>query len=286
MSRWNCRHLLIESQSVSIRHLIEAVMSLFCLTLVLIGVNFELANSKEFQQCEFAVELFEKHQMPRDEIYKHLCIVKRLVTTDNFGGHLGMYGIGSMWWCSSEGPGGSCNVTCASLVDDDIADDIVCANLILSQQGVEAFGKVLSGCKTIFEPIVNECIAGDENLLAFEDLGSVFTTTQMPETTTKATTTTQTTTTQIVYRRTTTKRPARTKATTQSALLEEEQGEDEGADAIVWVICALLIALLITFLVVKFKKFKPSEVSYQQTNAFENSMSNLWVNVQKIVKIW
>lgn len=258
-------------------------MRLFALTVLLIAVSFELAGSKEFQQCEFAVELFEKHEMPREEIYKHLCIVKRLTTSDDYGGHLGLYGIGSMWWCGHEGPGGSCNVTCSNLVDDDIADDIACANLILSQQGIAAFGKVLSSCKALYEPIVNECIADDENLLAFKDLMIEFSTTQKPETT-KETTTTRTTTTEATttyvtttrtfYRKTTTERPAKT-TTTQKALLEEEEEEDEGGDSIVWVICVLLIGLLITFFVVKYKRFKPSEVSYQQTNGFENSMSNL-----------
>lgn len=55
-------------------------MRLFALTLLFITLCFNPAFTKRFDQCEFALELFEKHEVPRKDIYKHLCIVSTLQT--------------------------------------------------------------------------------------------------------------------------------------------------------------------------------------------------------------
>jgi lysozyme C len=271
-------------------------MRFFVSTLFLISLSFELANSKQFEQCEFAIELYEKHELPKEEIYKHLCIVSTLHTQRNSYGHLGIYQIGSMWWCGEdEQPGGSCNITCANLIDEDIADDVKCANLILSQQGVQAFGKVLDKCKETFQAKTDECIAEDEALISLQD-SMLEVTSHAPATistaeityTTRTSTQTSTAAPQwwvttsrspftFSQRTITTEKSTRrpfVHQTTQTASLEGDE-DSEGSDAIVWVVAVILIALLITIFVVKYKSLVTNRFSYVRNRSFENAMSNL-----------
>lgn len=111
------------------------------------------------------MELFVDHDVPKHEIFKHICITRSLLKTDeDRGGHLGIYGIGSQWWCGENGPGGSCNVECADLLDEDIADDVACASLILSQQDLRGFGTNLASCKEDYEVSTEECLKGLEKV--------------------------------------------------------------------------------------------------------------------------
>jgi hypothetical protein len=43
-------------------------------------------------------------------------------------------------WCGKNAPGGSCNVKCDDLLDDDIADDVTCAQKIIISHGLEGWG--------------------------------------------------------------------------------------------------------------------------------------------------
>lgn len=261
-------------------------MRLLALTLLLIFVSFELVHGKKFEQCEFALELFEKHEVPHSEIYKHLCIVGALHTSRKNFDHLGIYAIGSRWWCGQDGPGGSCNVTCANLLDDDIADDVACASLILSQQGVEGFGKVLENCKESYQVKTEECIGELELLESLQNASMMISsTTQALETTTHESTTPPSTTTiplTTTKQRTTTRWTTTTERTTRKPFVplvtttEKIQSEnDEESDTIVWVIAVILIAVLITLLVVKIKPMMTNRVSYERSREFENAMSNL-----------
>lgn len=273
-------------------------MRLFAVTLFfLVTLNFYFAFAKQFDQCEFALELFEKHEVPKEDIHKHLCIVSTLLTSRDYSGHLGIYSIGSMWWCANDAPGGSCNVTCASLLDDDIADDVACANLILSQQGLEAFGETMEKCKRVFEAKTNECIAENEVIESLQNFTMLISTTKVPDTTSTASSTTtlqpltstefiKRTTRRSVFRpptiftrsTTTTEKTTRRPYVSQTTTAQQESTEDydeEGSDAIVWVIVVLLIASLIILFVVKHKPFMTNRVSYVRNQGFENSMTNL-----------
>lgn len=126
---------------------------------IFIALSFELAKAKQYELCEFATEIFETHKVPRDEIYKHLCIVKILHTSMRNGDFVGIYALGSQWWCGQESPGGRCNVTCSDLLDDDIADDVQCANLILKEQGLKGWNLNENVCRIAFQDSTNECLA-------------------------------------------------------------------------------------------------------------------------------
>lgn len=121
-------------------------MKLFVKLLVFVILN-ELACARKIDECEFVSELYSSHEIPREDLYKHLCIAKELHTANDNSGFLGVYGIGSQWWCKHDKPGGDCNVKCSDLVDDEIADDVQCAKVILKLQGLAAWGISEDTCR-------------------------------------------------------------------------------------------------------------------------------------------
>lgn len=183
------------------------------LTLIAVVVGLKLVGAKVFNDCEFATELYLDHQIPREEVYKHLCIATAIHQTHGsvYDAHLGIYGIGRRWWCGMDEAGGSCHVQCSNLVDDDISDDVACAKIILSQQGVGAWGSTESSCKRIYQEEVDRCLVDVDVLLALKEASGDFdeiststasstvtipTTTVAPSTSTSSTTSTSTSTTQ------------------------------------------------------------------------------------------
>lgn len=137
----------------------------------LINLSFKLAIAKKFEDCEFARELNAKHEVPRVDIYKHLCITAtvHVTHTTSLSGFAGIYKIGTQWWCAQDQPGGSCNVKCSDLVDDDIADDVACANKILQSHGLGGWGSTELDCKIRYQAEVDKCLAevdAEEELLA------------------------------------------------------------------------------------------------------------------------
>lgn len=95
-------------------------------------------HGKIFTVCELVQELDDLRTIPRDEIYQHLCIIGEMMHTHkNRVDFVGLYSIGSKWWCGQDGPGGNCNVTCSDLLDDEISDDVACAQKILDSHGLQ-----------------------------------------------------------------------------------------------------------------------------------------------------
>ncbi|XP_037051839.1 lysozyme C-like [Bradysia coprophila] len=161
-------------------------------TVLLIALHLTVA--KIFDECEFANELYDRHQIPREDIYKHFCIASSLHTAKNGeNGYKGIYAIGSKWWCGKDAPGGGCNVKCSELLDDDIADDVTCANLILSQQGLTGWGKSEKACQR-YEQKAEECLGPIEMLIGLMGNESDISTTIAAPTTTVMTTIMPTTT--------------------------------------------------------------------------------------------
>lgn len=152
-------------------------------------------------------ELYQLHKIKREDLYKHLCVANSLHTGYVSGLHIGIYGIGRKWWCSEDGdaPGGSCNVKCSDLLDNDIADDVRCAELILSQQGVLAWVGSESTC-------FSKRLLVDKCLEEIDDESE--TTTLTPENTSSVKTNTSTTT----PSKTTTSSPGVTSATTSVSI--------------------------------------------------------------------
>jgi lysozyme C len=117
-----------------------------------------LVSSKFYSECDFVVEIHDTHQVHRDEIFLHLCVAEGLHTRKNAGGYIGIYGVSHEAWCHEDHPGGGCNVTCSDLLDDDIADDVACANTILAKETVRAWGTTERKCRATYEHKVRECL--------------------------------------------------------------------------------------------------------------------------------
>lgn len=128
------------------------------LILVLIALSFELGVTKKYKMCEFAQEIFEKHNVSRSDIFKHMCISSVSLDTSSDGTLLGIYGIGSEWWCGEKEPSGGCNLKCSKLIDDDLSDDVACVKKILSQQGLLAWDVTEQDCIEEHRHYVSECL--------------------------------------------------------------------------------------------------------------------------------
>lgn len=261
-------------------------------TLVLIALSFELAVSKLFADCDFAIELYKTHEIPRDEIYKHFCIASTLHTTKNNYGFMGIYAIGSEWWCGENEKGGGCNVKCSDLVDDDIADDVRCANLILSQQGLRGWQRTEDSCKSGYEAKTNECLASIDILEALQSnatesvqsnatdttkpawMFGTSTTTAQPTTIGTARSTTAVTSTRA--RPTATERPVPT--STEKVSSEEQQRIEPVAECAcrfqntLITLTALALVVLLIVVVIKYQSLKRYRTPRSENHEYENSL--------------
>lgn len=252
------------------------------LSLFLIVVSFELATSKIFDRCEFAKELYLLHTVPRDEIYMHLCITRTVMdTSDASMSFLGVYRIGSQWWCGENEAGGSCNVKCSELVDDDIADDVACANKILDSHGLDGWTQTESRCKSKFQKFTDECLADIEVLESLQRVENVETTeSEVRASTTRTLSRTgrpgwYDTTTASVLRSTEgllwLKMSAKEiPAAPTPSVASAEQKSSSVATAFVIIFALLIIALLI-FGVIKYRSSKRVGTDYN--HEFSNSLA-------------
>lgn len=126
---------------------------------VLIVVSFELASAKKYEICEFAKEAFVKYHVPRDEIFRHICIAQPSLDTSSDGTLVGIYQIGKQWWCGEDEPKGGCNLKCSKLLDEDLTDDVECVTKILKQQGLDAWDTNDSECIEEHGQYINSCLA-------------------------------------------------------------------------------------------------------------------------------
>ena len=111
------------------------VIQLICVMIVII-LNFSQIESKTFSTCELVNDLNKLYEVPRESIYKHLCIFgENLYTNRASEKFFGIYRIGSQWWCGKDDPDGKCDAKCSDFLDDDIADDVACASKILRDLG-------------------------------------------------------------------------------------------------------------------------------------------------------
>lgn len=86
-----------------------------------------------------ANELLNRYKLPKSQIATWVCIAyqeSRLETTaiNKETWDYGIFQISSKYWCTKSGPpGNECGITCESLLDDDISNDVKCARLIYKE---------------------------------------------------------------------------------------------------------------------------------------------------------
>lgn len=110
------------------------------LTLYLMQLSQESEARAFGSKCDFIFELEEFHNVTLEEAAKWACLVTPGASTRDItrtgaetsktpGQYIGIFKIGSRWWCSAEG-GGACKIKCDKLMDDYIGDDLRCARKI------------------------------------------------------------------------------------------------------------------------------------------------------------
>lgn len=97
-------------------------------------------ESRKYDLCSFTMEIQSKGVL-RNDLHKHVCVAsyKGNFRTDfNSSKTYGIYAIKENW-CKS-----ICNVKCSNFVDENIKDDVECAEKIIEQRSVKAWGEEIS----------------------------------------------------------------------------------------------------------------------------------------------
>ncbi|CRK95832.1 CLUMA_CG009283, isoform A [Clunio marinus] len=258
---------------------------IIALMLFIVVANIEIICGKKYEKCELAQELYATHEIPREEIYKHLCIASTLrdTRTTNAFNFIGMYRIGVQWWCGKDKPGGGCNVTCSALIDDDIADDVACANIILNNSGLSGWRLNERACAR-HKLDTDECL---EEVDVFESLLEMESSTVEPERTTISTTTSTTsssTTTSSTTIKTTSSTTKETTTTTRrpsiSTKKEEEIVDPHEDFSILSKISLIVLSITLTIAVVFvfYKRETIKRYLNPRSSSSHNEFENILVN--------
>lgn len=125
--------------------------------LVILFASISLIQAKIYSVCELSLELYLAHKISKVEIPYHICIAaerSNLNTRHSHGQeYLGLFKIGSDYWCGRRNAGGYCKVKCSYLENDDISDDVRCASMILHNRGITEFGLINNICDKYHEEV-------------------------------------------------------------------------------------------------------------------------------------
>lgn len=129
-------------------------------------------NHKIYKPCELAHELLDVHHVPLEEVGIWVCLAGRAnynasligpLAEDGRNRDFGLWQIFSEWWCGLDGPGGICGIECSKLADNEITDDLKCAQLIVretmakSGDGFTAWPIYTTRCKANATDYISEC---------------------------------------------------------------------------------------------------------------------------------
>lgn len=154
--------------------------TMFRLVATLILLCSSLTNAKILDRCELAKWL-KNADITGDNLYKWVCIGQQ-VGLDTARNHIGAGGVGSYgifqisdeFWCGKRGPGKICGIACNKLVDDDVRDDISCAQKIYNEHkertgdGFSAWIPWMPECKNADVSYLNECYLGNSDILSID----------------------------------------------------------------------------------------------------------------------
>lgn len=124
---------------------ISAHFNLFVPVLVLLVIiGCSITDSKIFERCELAKLLLNTYKLPKSQIATWVCLAFKessynTAAQNKVSGDYGLFQINSKYWCSTGSTAKDCGVTCDSLLDNDISNDVKCAKLIQSKQGFSAW---------------------------------------------------------------------------------------------------------------------------------------------------
>lgn len=127
-----------------------------------------LKTHKVYDKCELAKELRDAHRVPLEEIGIWVCLAERSMYNASWIGDAsskdyGLWRISSSWWCGSDGPGGACGDACSTFTDEDITNDLKCAQQIVkvtkdnTGDGFLAWPNYSWKCKAKADDYVKDC---------------------------------------------------------------------------------------------------------------------------------
>ncbi|XP_069356129.1 uncharacterized protein Lrt [Maniola hyperantus] len=117
-----------------------------------------------FTRCQLTRELLKNNFHQKTFLSNWVCLIEQ-ESDRNTAAHTvktsrkqyyGLFQIGSEW-CKEGRRGGKCNVSCESLLDDDIKDDCACAYQIFEQEGFKYWTKWDARCKGQRLPDIQKC---------------------------------------------------------------------------------------------------------------------------------
>ncbi|KAL9904190.1 uncharacterized protein ACN2A1_004661 [Glossina fuscipes fuscipes] len=135
-------------------------------------------ETKVYEQCSLAQELYFKHNIPIHDVATWICIAlhashfdtsKIGPIGDDDSKSYGLFQINDRYWCSRYSyDGKGCNIPCTNLLDSDISDDIRCIKLIqkeherISGVGFDAWTHYKSHCQNENVTQIAKCFNKDE----------------------------------------------------------------------------------------------------------------------------
>lgn len=128
-------------------------------------------EARTFGKCELASHLLVDHNMPRERVKTWVCIAEfestfntSAINTGNWDGSSdhGLFQLSNKFWCRDPNWSGPavCGIPCSDLLDDDIADDLRCVDVII--KGTESWKGKGTGL-TAWVAYVNRCQNRDLN---------------------------------------------------------------------------------------------------------------------------
>ncbi|XP_072938750.1 lysozyme-like [Epargyreus clarus] len=132
--------------------------------LVLLLNLFIQSECKQFTRCGLVYEL-RRQGFPEAKMRDWVCLVEKesqrttnIVSKPNKDGSrdYGLFQINDKYWCSKTStPGKDCNITCRSLLSNDITVASTCAKKIFKRHGFRAWYGWLNHCQTNLPDISN-----------------------------------------------------------------------------------------------------------------------------------
>lgn len=142
------------------------IMRILLISLLLGSLSVHVSVARKFKRCEFLENLESKHSIGRLEAVIWTCLAERLTSIDTNKTvgmdekYYGLFQVNEKYWCSKGASG--CGIECSQLLDDDISDDLKCAQLIfnetkkISENGFSAW-PTYEGCRGEEETFLKSC---------------------------------------------------------------------------------------------------------------------------------
>uniref|UniRef100_A0A2M3ZY71 Putative lysozyme n=2 Tax=Anopheles triannulatus TaxID=58253 RepID=A0A2M3ZY71_9DIPT len=134
------------------------------LALLLFVTFLGVSLGKVYRKCELA-RIMQNNGFPREQLRDWMCLVQKesgfntSAINHNRGGttDYGLFQINNRYWCDSSYGANDCKITCKSLLDDDIVNDLQCVKRIYKRHKFTAWVAWNNKCQGKVLPTVNEC---------------------------------------------------------------------------------------------------------------------------------